>query len=160
MYIITKPNIDDVDEIMSLIDSRIKWMDKVHIEQWNKTHYFERYPKEYFINNIEYFYIAKKENKIVGFLAAYTQDERWPNQRNGYYIHHLTIDLNEKGLGIIMLKYMEEEAKINNKEVIRLDSAVGNKKLEKYYTDLGYKEVGTCIDGLYKGILREKEIVL
>lgn len=49
MYKITKPTINDIDEIMSLIDSRIKWMDEVHIEQWNKTHYFERYPKEYFI---------------------------------------------------------------------------------------------------------------
>ena len=155
MYTITKPSIDDIDEIMSLIDSRIKWMDEVGINQWNKTHYFERYPKEYFINNIDYFYIAKKENKIVGFLAAYLEDERWPDQKDAFYIHHLTVDIKEKGLGIIMLKYMEDEARKYKKEAIRLDSAIGNTKLEKYYSDLGYKEKGYCKDGLYNGILRE-----
>ena len=41
---------------------------------------------------------------------------------------------------------------------MRLDSAVGNKTLETYYTSRGYVEAGRCKDGLYEGILRQKKL--
>ena len=44
------------------------------------------------------------------------------------------------------------------KRYMRLDSAVGNKTLEVYYTSRGYVEAGFCKDGLYEGILRQKEL--
>lgn len=158
MYEIVKAKLSDIDSIIKLIKDRIKWMDEKGINQWNKTDYVGRYPKEYFEENIDYFYIAKKDNKIVGEYALYEEDVRWPNKRNGYYIHHLATDLNEKGLGKIMILYAEELAKINDKEVVRFDSQIGNDSLSKYYDDLGYFVCGTCNDLLYNGLLREKEI--
>jgi hypothetical protein len=41
---------------------------------------------------------------------------------------------------------------------MRLDSAVGNKNLERFYASRGYVEAGTCKDGLYEGILRQKKL--
>ena len=40
--------------------------------------------------------------------------------------------------------------------ILRLDSAIGNQVLERYYTQLGYTPCGVCHDRLYHGILREK----
>lgn len=48
--------------------------------------------------------------------------------------------------------------KHKKKKYIRLDSAKDNKSLEDYYTSLGFIEAGTCIDGPYNGICRQKEV--
>lgn len=157
--VISKPKEDDIHQIRELIRKRIVWMDEVGINQWNKTSYLERYPYDYFIDNIDYFYVAKADNEIVGFMAAYIEDDRWPDKKNAYYIHHLTSDPEYAGVGSQMMDFIESEAVIKGVDYIRLDSAVGNSKLEDYYTRRGYIEYGKCEDGLYKGILREKKVL-
>ena len=157
--VISKPKIDDIYQIRDLIRKRINWMDEVGIDQWNNTLYLERYPYDYFVDNIDYFYIAKLGNRIVAFMAAYTEDDRWPDKKNAFYIHHLTADPDYKGVGNQMMDFIESEAVIKGVDYIRLDSAIGNIKLEDYYTKRGYKEYGRCEDGLYKGILREKKVL-
>ena len=44
------------------------------------------------------------------------------------------------------------------KAYLRLDSAEDSAALAKYYESLGFVNVGTCQDGSYKGILREKKL--
>ncbi|MBR6558969.1 MAG: hypothetical protein IKT70_08160 [Clostridia bacterium] len=46
----------------------------------------------------------------------------------------------------------------NGIKFFRLDSAVGNDKLEKYYSDMGFTPAGVCVDGLYTGVLRQKKL--
>ena len=41
---------------------------------------------------------------------------------------------------------------------LRLDSQQANHALSRYYDSLGYSPVGTCVDGSYEGILREKAL--
>lgn len=157
--VISKAKIDDIHQIRNLIRKRIDWMNEVGIDQWNKTFYLERYPYDYFVDNIEYFYVARIENKIIGFMAAYSKDDRWPDKKNAYYIHHLTADPDYKGVGHQMMDFIESEAVIKGVDYIRLDSAFGNIKLKEYYAKRGYVEYGECVDGLYKGILREKKVI-
>ena len=57
-----------------------------------------------------------------------------------------------------MMKYVEQYAIAYSIHLLRLDSAIGNKDLERYYTQLGYPPFGTCHDGLYHGIFREKAL--
>ena len=38
----------DVPDIIGLIERRIEWMDCNGINQWNKSHYRERYPDGYY----------------------------------------------------------------------------------------------------------------
>lgn len=45
-----------------------------------------------------------------------------------------------------------------NKEYLRLDSSEDNEPLAKYYENLGFVPAGTCTDGPYKGIRREKKL--
>ena len=60
------------------------------------------------------------------------------------------------GFTKIMLK--DTVAIEKGKEYLRLDSLRGNETLEDYYSMLGFVEKGTCIDGNYHGILRERKL--
>ena len=148
----------DVKFIISLIKQRIEWMNQVGINQWNKTDYLGVYPVSYFEQNIDYFIVAEIHKIIVAATALYRLDERWNEQTNSLYVHHLVSDINYKGVGKKLLEYAEIYAKNNGFESIKLDSAVGNIKLENFYTELGYTPCGTCVDGPYHGILREKKL--
>lgn len=149
----------DVDAIIGLIRARIRWMDEVGISQWNKTDYFGRYPREYFIRNLPYFLIAEENGKVVAAAALYTEDIRWPNNdRPAFYVHHLVADPDVKGAGGMLCDYCAVWAKENGAEVLRLDSAVGNTALEGFYASRGYEPRGECQDRLYFGILREKKL--
>ena len=53
----------DVDSIIDIIQERIDWMDRQGLYQWNKTHYMQRYPREYFLQRVMAgeFYLALDE---------------------------------------------------------------------------------------------------
>lgn len=147
---------EDVTGIRALIQKRIDWMDQVGIHQWNETKYLEYYDTAYFENNISYFYVAMENDEMVGVVALYEEDERWPDKKPAIYVHHLTSMTNGKGIGKQLLDFSEEVAREKGFDLIRLDSDINNKVLEKFYTGMGYVELDTFIEGLYQGIRREK----
>lgn len=161
-----RARLQDVDAIMTLVQYRIDWMNDVGLHQWNETDYFGRYPRSYWEKNINYFIVGEKEGRVVVAIALYTDDVRWTRDGeytggltgNAYYLHHLVTDPACKGAGKKMMLYVEQYAIEHQILLLRLDSAVGNLSLEKYYTDLGYTPCGTCHDQLYHGVLREKEL--
>ena len=67
-------------------------------------------------------------------------------------------ELADVGLMKIVDAESGEDTARMGKRYMRLDSAVGNKTLEDYYASRGYVEAGCCQDGLYEGILRQKEL--
>lgn len=85
--------------------------------------------------------IDQETNQLVCGAVLLEEDARWKNQANAYYIHNLASNPYQKG-----------------KEYLRLDSLRGNETLEDYYSMLGFVEKGTCIDGNYHGILRERKL--
>lgn len=161
-----KARLQDVDAIMTLVQRRIDWMNVVGLHQWNETDYFGRYPRSYWEKNIGYFLVGEKEGRVVVAIALYTEDVRWTRDGvytgnlsgSAYYLHHLVTDPASKGVGKQMMLYVEQYAIEHQILLLRLDSAVGNLSLEKYYTALGYTACGTCHDQLYHGVLREKEL--
>ena len=151
----------DVDAIRALLSERIAWMDAVGIDQWNRTGYLERYPAEYFFSVIDgkELFAAEDEDGLAGLMALFSADERWPEDGvPAFYVHHLTAARRCPGLGRRMLLWAETEAVRQGKHCLRLDSAVGNAGLERFYTALGYTAAGFCTDGPYRGILREKKL--
>ena len=164
--IFRKARLHDVDAIMALVQSRIDWMNDVGLHQWNETDYFGRYPREYWERNIGSFLIGEVHGRVVVAIALYSEDVRWTRDGHytgthsgtAYYLHHLVTDPEAKGAGVEMMKYVEQYASAQHIQLLRLDSAVGNKSLETYYTALGYSECGVCHDRLYHGVLREKRI--
>lgn len=150
-----------LNNIYNLYVKRIEWMEENGIKAWNVRNYLETYPKEYFLKQIqkERLYILTDNNKIIGALVLLETDPRWgDNNGQEYYIHNLVSDINYKTAGQKLINSVQKLAKENGKTKVRLDCAIDNTKLNKYYETLGFKYVGKCKDGQYKGIRREKQV--
>lgn len=152
----------DLPGIHALIDRRIHWMDDMGIRQWNVTDYQTVYPESHYIEQMEqkHLYVLKRSSDatIAATAVLYDSDPRWP-KANGipaYYVHHFAADQTAKGAGAILLHHLEQLALQNGKSVMRLDCPSDSPRLNQYYQEKGYVPCGTCVDGKYKGNLKEK----
>lgn len=166
-YLFRKGTTEDAEGMLALIKKRIDWMNAVGIDQWNNTHYLERYPLDYYQNKAEagqlYVLTDVRERKIVAGAILYDCDSRWDSMRgilkgSAFYVHNLVSDTDAKGAGLAMMHAIRELAEKEGLDYLRLDSQVGNSHLEEWYRRLGFVEVGRCTDGVYHGILREAKI--
>lgn len=149
--------------MLALIHQRIAWMDEVGIRQWNVTDYDGVYPAEYYQACFDAGELFALEDTCSGQIvcagALKAQDPRWPDaSASAFYLHHLAASLAHRGAGRIFLKEAEAHAAARGKAFMRLDSAIDNPALTAYYEALGYMPAGTCTDGLYVGILRQKPL--
>ena len=161
-YIFRQATQQEIPAVFELIMGRVAWMDQVGIRQWNTTKYDQRYPLHYYESRRqqeELFVLEDTQRgKIVSVGALFHEDERWPDPDSAFYLHHLASAVEAKGTASIFLQMAEEYTAKQGKQYLRLDSAVGNKTLENYYTSRGYVEAGRCVDGLHQGILRQKKL--
>ncbi len=162
-YTFRKALPQEIPAVFQLIMRRVAWMDRVRIHQWNDTNYAARYPLEYYEQRRQMDELFVLEQKATGRLvcvgALFHEDDRWPEQASAFYLHHFAAEVDAKGIGSVFLQEAELYAKRQGMTYLRLDSAVGNKTLEEYYTSRGYVEAGSCVDGLYRGILRQKKLI-
>lgn len=152
-----------LDQIYSLIEKRIKWMDEKGIKQWNVTDYTRIYPKTYYQKQIEenhVYVLVDSATTVVGAIVLLEEDERWEDSPccKAYYLHNFVTDSQVKGVGKQILRAVEDLAIKKKKQKLRLDCAEGSAFLNQYYEGEGYQLVGTCIEGLYKGNKREKKL--
>ena len=115
---------------------------------------------------------GRADGCIVAVGLLLEEDERWTDGMPGtdetgrkvpaadaYYLHHFATAVGApKGVGGTFLEELERYAAEQGKTWFRLDSADDNETLETYYTSRGYEPAGTCVDGLYTGILRQKKL--
>lgn len=155
---------DEVGELFSLIRQRIKWMDEKGIRQWNVTEYDTVYPKSYYEKERQkgqvYVLADERTDSILCGGVLKEEDERWEGKEKApaFYVHNFVSRVGAKGAGTAFLQALEEYAEEAGKVCLCLDSAEDNPPLTRYYERLGFLPVGTCREGPYRGILREKEI--
>ena len=160
-YLFRQARPEEIRAVFDLIMGRVAWMDQVGICQWNTTKYDQRYPLSYYEERRqleELFVLTDRAGDILAVGALLHEDERWPDPDSAYYLHHLASRVDAKGAGSIFLQMAEDYTARMGRKYMRLDSAVGNKNLEHFYASRGYVEAGYCKDGLYEGILRQKEL--
>lgn len=160
-YYLLEADAQYMNEICRIIDDRIRWMDRVGIRQWNTTDYWGVYPRSYYqwrAERGELLVFVSEDDRVVAVGALLREDPRWEDgmETSAFYLHHFATDLAEPGVGSIMLKTLEDYTKNHGRERLRLDCAVDNDFLNRYYEEKGYRMCGTCVDGLYEGNLREK----
>lgn len=162
-YRFRKASPEEIPAVFALIMRRVAWMDRVGIRQWNTTGYAKCYPLDYYENRQQTDELFVLEDSVTGRIlcvgALLLEDARWPDSESAYYLHHFASEPDVKGVGSIFLQEAEAYTASKGKMYLRLDSAVGNKALEDYYTDRGYLEMGRCVDGLYEGVLRQKKLI-
>lgn len=151
-----------MEAVFQIIDERIRWMDRVGIRQWNTTDYWGVYPREHYRRLAQQgeLLVLVRGEKVLGVGALLREDPRWEDGDRicAYYLHHFAVTLEEKGIGSRMLAMLERYTRMSGKERLRLDCAVDNEFLNRYYEERDYALCGRCIDGLYEGNLREKYV--
>ena len=149
----------DLEEFLKLIDARIAWMDAMGIRGWNVTDYKRAYPREYYERAIadgDLWTLCGADGTLLAAACLYEEDRRWDDGTPALHVHHLASAQDAKGAGRDFLRQAAALAASLGKEKLRLDSAVGNEPLARWYESQGYRAVGTVRDGPYRGILREK----
>ena len=148
----------DLDAILALIKERILWMEERGMDQWNKGDYLSYYTPEYFLTHIraKEFLVMKHEEKLVGAVGFFHDDERWDHDSRFVYLHHLAASPHHPGTGKALVLACEKEARDLGKIGVRLDCQKGNVKINDFYEALGYTIKGSMTSGEYHGIKREK----
>lgn len=150
----------DIADVRELIDSRIEWMDRNNIAQWNTSLYTMKYNYNYFLKAVYSgeLYIAQAGATTLGAFVLLIEDSRWTNDIPAYYVHNLATSARCKGIGRKLLDYCFELARKDGKKALRLDCSVSNPKLNDYYERQGFAEIGPFEEGVYHGIKRERKI--
>lgn len=161
-YVFRKGAESDVDRLIGLVDERMAWMDRMGIDQWNNSHYHERYPREYYMERSrrgELFVLCDGESgEVVTAGVLFEEDPRWAKSGatgTAFYVHHLVATERHKGSGSLYVAAASDYARRCGKEYLRLDSKIGNAALERWYSRMGFVAVGECQDLYYEGVLRE-----
>lgn len=148
------------DEVFALIAERIAWMDEVGIRQWNEADYTKIYPREYYREKCREgkVYVLMRGEKVLCAAVLLEEDGRWNDREAACYVHNFAASVSEKGAGGRFLACAERLARLRGKKYMRLDCAVGNEALNRYYEERGYRLAGSCAEGGYRGNRREKRL--
>ena len=155
---------EDIFAVFEIIKKRVAWMEKKGLRQWNATDYLNTYPIAYFeahqkAGNL---YVAKNTDTttIHGVMVLMPSDPRWEgyNACDSYFVHNFATDTSTPDIGASMLLKAELTALRHDKSYLRLDCPFDNAYLNQFYESKGYRFVGECIDGPYRGNRREKKL--
>ena len=153
----------EVPVMFGLILDRIRWMDEKGIRHWNVTKYAEAYPIETYEEKCRLGLLHALTDAETGRLLAagalLDADEYWPEDDvNAVYLHRFVSRIGAGGAGAAFMTLAEDWARRRGAEYFRLDSADDNPPLARFYEEKGYRPAGTCKDGPYSGILRQKKL--
>ncbi|NCE63617.1 GNAT family N-acetyltransferase [Pseudoflavonifractor sp. 524-17] len=146
----------DAAAVFALMKKRVRWMEQKGLRQWNENGYLAAYPEDYYARHMAQFLVAVQEEKIMAAAALFDRDENWDGDRPALYLHHFVSDPDCPGAGDALLRQAEALAQVRGIHALRLDSDIDNRALGAYYESRGYLPRGTCTDGPYVGIKREK----
>ncbi|MGE0207292.1 MAG: GNAT family N-acetyltransferase [Candidatus Babeliales bacterium] len=140
----------------TIVESQSSFLTPEHVKQEIslKKSVIEERIKAALIDDDKYVGIAKKDNKIVGFISARVVDD-------AVFIDYLYVDKNHRGQGIgpLLIKACIAELRaLNIFSKIRLQVHTKNQRaIEKYYKEgfkqIGYKEKEDC-----RYLIMEREV--
>ncbi|MEF9952716.1 MAG: GNAT family N-acetyltransferase [Clostridium sp.] len=146
---ITKANINHLNEIITVLKDTIVSMNAQGLYQWN-----ENYPNEKtIISDIdnEELFVKVEENSVKGFVVLNQLEDKdyeklsWTSTRDtSLVIHRLCVSPKFQGSGVAkeIMEFTHSYAKENGYEYIRLDTSVKNTRSISVYEKHGYNNVG------------------
>jgi len=134
----------DSQSILDLWKGSARWIKSKGINQWNPDHFNINQVHECFDSGFE-FYLARMNGEVVGTLYICWSDpilwEELDNNNSGY-IHRFAVSRAHIGSGIGRQLINWAEVYIRNSgKNIRLDCMAENARLNRYYIDMGYKQI-------------------
>ena len=150
MIKITKANMEDANKIYNNIKQCADDMAKKGLEHWI-PYYSENSIKEDILNN-NVFLVNFEDNNIGNFILIANNNE--------LYISKFAIIPNyeNRGIGTKCLKFIEDYAKQNRYELIKLDVYDKSVGAIKFYQKNGYKIIGEKPTRRFKVKIMQKEL--
>lgn len=161
-YTIRTARPQDLVAVCELIRRRRGWLSERGIDQWKD--YEDFFPTSYFSQRIADGELLVACNDSQEICAAVTQrkhDPYWTGREpaKALYLHNLVSAPQACGAGAVLLDSCEKNARTQGYDRLRLDCQADNAPLNAYYAARGFSSVGECLEGTYRGVLREKKLV-
>lgn len=135
--------IEDIDAVFYLYDEASKYQKRHQKHYWNG---FDRAQVEKEIKESRHFIIKEKDTIVCTFLITYEDPLIWQaaNKDPALYLHRIATHPKYRGRGYIksIIEWSKVHAKAKNKLFIRLDTHIGNDKINAYYTSCGFTNKG------------------
>lgn len=143
-----KANLEDIQEIMSILRKTIKEMHSYHNNQWD-----EFYPVEKdFKNDIQEgnLYVSERNARTVAFICVNKQEPSeysglsWSSRKNAMVIHRMAVDPESRrqGVGRELMDFAEGLALRNNINYLKVDTNSINEKMKRLFVKCGYHFIG------------------
>ncbi|WP_108849494.1 GNAT family N-acetyltransferase [Clostridium drakei] len=143
-----KAVMEDIKDIMEIIRGTIAEMRTYDNSQWD-----ENYPQEKdFINDIQEreLYVAEREGRLVGFVCinkiepAEYDGLNWSLKEECMIVHRMAVGLNCRriGIGIELMKFVDELALANNIRYLKTDTYSINTKMNALFKKCNYDLIG------------------
>ncbi|OBQ55793.1 GNAT family N-acetyltransferase [Tamlana sp. s12] len=142
-------HIKDIEAVLKLFKEAAEKISKKKVDHWQ---YWTNPPIEKIkwveagIKNGEFYFIKNKDAVTIGMVRVLDEDELYWGKKDDLskYIHSLVVieTFEGQGIGKLVLQKIENEAKNNGFDYLRLDADSKNPKLCKYYENQGFEKVG------------------
>lgn len=157
-YLIRTARPEDIDRVLALIRRRQQWLADQGIDQWRDYETF--FPRSYFTQRVaagELLVALDNAGQVCGAIARLEHDPHWAGREvpGALYLHNLVASPDAAGAGGALLDFCRTDARARGYALLRLDCQADNAQLNRYYRQRGFLSVGTCVNGTYRGILRE-----
>ena len=144
-------NLDNLDDIMSLINQAKNYFKRNHIDQWQNG-----YPNASTIRNdinARKSYVLTQDHRIIGTMYyAFEDDSDYHHIKNGHWltnspygvIHRVVVDESFKGHGLAhqLLSYGEKQLRAMNVKSIRMDTHLDNVSMQRFLHKNGFVYCG------------------
>lgn len=148
----------DVKPIWRLRRQREDWLASRGIDQWR--------PGEIPVSTIQdqvyqgEWYVVREERVVAALRVLWSDPDFWgPDDGKAVYVHGLMVDLDHagNGMGTQLLDWAAGLARQQGRTHLRLDSALTNPGLTRYYERLGFTRKGQRqIGDLFEVLLWER----
>ena len=139
----------DFNKVLGLFKDAAEKIALKNIDHWQ---YWKNPPAEKIkwvqegIQNKEFFFIESDEGDLMGMVRILEMDLLYWGEMNdkSRYIHSLVItdEYNGKGIGSKVIQKIEQDAREDDFDYLRLDCDAKNPKLCAYYENQGFEKVG------------------
>ncbi|MFA6530248.1 MAG: GNAT family N-acetyltransferase [Candidatus Micrarchaeia archaeon] len=162
--IFRKADKKEIDIAFGLLETAAGWLKSRDIDHWqnwlNPTEANKKWVTDGF--NKKYFFFVLHGSEIIGMFRLQFEDKLFWGKRTepSGYIHSLTTSRKYagRGLGNIILKWVENYCKKHEKTYLRLDCSESNPGLRSYYEKLGFTKVGISPLKEERLVLYEKKL--
>ena len=145
---IRKALICELDIAFNLLKEAAQWLKDKEIDYWQNWHnpsdLYQNWIKDGFENS--QFYYIECNKSVIGMYRLQFEDEMFWGKNNdkSAYIHSFTIkrNLSGKGIGKEILRMIEQQLKMQDINILRLDCGANINGLCKYYENYGFKCIG------------------